>query len=63
MILNALEGLPHDMAILIIAHRQSTIKNADKIYLMDHGKIKESGPYEELLKSSRGRFKELFQTN
>ena len=62
-ILKALEGLPHDMAILIIAHRLSTIKNADKIYLIDQGRIIESGSYDELLKSRQGRFKELFPQN
>ncbi|MDI6644195.1 MAG: ABC transporter ATP-binding protein [Methanobacteriaceae archaeon] len=61
-ILKALESLPHDITILIIAHRQSTIKNADIIYLMDQGRIIESGSYEELLKNRKGRFKELFQT-
>jgi len=60
-ILNALEGLPQEISILIIAHRQSTIKNADKIYLMDHGQIIESGTYPELLKEDKGRFRELFQ--
>ena len=37
---------------IIIAHRLSTILNADRIYVLDHGVIRESGTFEELM--SRG---------
>ena len=35
--------------VVIIAHRLSTVKNADKIVVMDDGRIKESGTHHELL--------------
>lgn len=45
----ALERLCKDRTVLIIAHRLSTVRNADKILVMHKGKIAESGTHEELL--------------
>lgn len=50
-ILNAIEKLHGGITILMIAHRLSTIKNADYIYLVDDGRIIESGSWNELLKT------------
>ncbi len=43
---------------LVIAHRLSTIINADRIYVLEHGEMKESGTYDELMKK-KGAFYEL----
>ena len=43
---------------VVIAHRLSTILNADRIYVMEHGEIKESGTYETLMQN-KGAFYEL----
>jgi ATP-binding cassette subfamily B protein len=47
----ALDELSRDRTTIVIAHRLSTVKNADKIFVVDGGEIKESGTHEELLKN------------
>lgn len=47
-----------DKTVIVIAHRLSTVKNADKIVVMDDGKIKESGTHSELL-NLKGIYYEL----
>jgi len=48
-ILEAIDDLRGEITILMIAHRISTIKNADQIHLVSQGKIQESGSWDELL--------------
>ena len=55
---NQLYNLSKDMNIIIVAHRLSSIKNCDKIIVIDHGKIVESGTHQELIKLN-GKYKEL----
>lgn len=45
----ALERLTQNKTVLLIAHRLSTIEQADRIVVMDHGKLVESGNKEQLL--------------
>tara|TARA_Y100000588_G_scaffold393423_1_gene509353 strand:- start:1927 stop:3699 length:1773 start_codon:yes stop_codon:yes gene_type:complete len=54
---NVLEG----RTSFVIAHRLSTIVNADKIVVMDSGKIVEVGDHETLLEKPDGRYKELYE--
>ena len=51
-----IENLSGNITCIIIAHRMSTIRNCDKIYVMDNGKVVESGNHEELIKVN-GRYK------
>ena len=44
----SIDALKGTMTVIIIAHRLSTIKNADKIIVLDQGKVKEEGSFEEL---------------
>lgn len=56
----ALDVLMQNRTSLVIAHRLSTIENADRILVMDKGKIVESGTHKELLKA-KGYYTKLYQ--
>jgi ABC-type multidrug transport system fused ATPase/permease subunit len=47
----------------IVAHRLSTIRNADKIVFLDAGHIVECGPHDELMKIEGGRYRHLYETH
>ena len=59
MIQNALNELAKGRTTLIVAHRLSTIKNADRILVINHGEIVESGSHKELL-DSEGIYSKLY---
>lgn len=59
-ILQSIEKLHGDLTILIIAHRLSTIRHADQIYLLEKGRIMESGTWDELIRRKE-RFWRLCQ--
>ncbi|MBO5411853.1 MAG: ABC transporter ATP-binding protein [Clostridia bacterium] len=54
----AIERLVKNRTTFVVAHRLSTIRNADRIVVMEEGKMVEVGSYEELM-SLGGRFSEL----
>ena len=49
---NAILNLTKNKTTLVIAHRLSTIIRANKIFVLDQGKIADSGTHNELLKKS-----------
>ncbi|TYT60303.1 ABC transporter ATP-binding protein [Natrialba swarupiae] len=49
---DGIESMDRDYAMLVIAHRLSTVTNADRIYTMEGGRIVEAGPHEELVSNS-----------
>ena len=52
-ILEAIHNLAHKKTIIIIAHRFSTVKECDVIYLLEQGRIVDQGTYQELLTGNR----------
>lgn len=59
MIQKAIERIRGEHTILIVTHRLSTIMKANNIYVVEEGKILESGTKENLL-ASNGRFRQLY---
>lgn len=55
----ALEKELQNKTLIFVAHRVSTLKNADKIYVFDRGRVVESGKYEELLNNQESLFYKL----
>jgi ABC-type multidrug transport system fused ATPase/permease subunit len=49
---NSIDQLKCRYTVIVIAHRLSTVKSADKIYLLNQGRIQSSGAFDELLSSS-----------
>jgi subfamily B ATP-binding cassette protein MsbA len=58
---DGIERMDRDYAIFVIAHRLSTVLNADQIYTVADGHIVESGSHEELI-SQGGTYSSLYET-
>jgi ATP-binding cassette subfamily B multidrug efflux pump len=61
MIQIATEKITKGRTSIIIAHRLATIKKADKIIVMDAGKIVEIGTHKELIRKENGYYKNLYE--
>jgi len=58
----AIYNLMEDRTVFVIAHRLSTVKNADNIVVIDHGQIREQGTHEELLQKEDSVYAALYKT-
>ena len=58
----AIDNLMADRTVFIIAHRLSTVRNADKIVVVNYGKIVEIGNHEELINKEGGIYASLYHT-
>ena len=59
LVQEAIEKLMKDRTVLVIAHRLSTVKNADNIIVLEQGKIIEKGNHVELI-DKKGKYSELY---
>lgn len=57
----ALSALAADKTVIVIAHRLHTVQRADRIVVLDGGRVAESGTHDELL-SAGGRYARLWRT-
>lgn len=58
----AIENLMNDRTVFVIAHRLSTVKNADKIVVINNGEIVESGTHKQLLEKENSIYAALYKT-
>lgn len=56
----AIDNLMTDRTVFVIAHRLSTVRHADKIVVVNYGKIVEEGTHEELLAKENGVYASLY---
>ena len=62
LIQEALNTLKKGRTTIVVAHRLSTIKNADEILVVSNGRIIESGSHDTLIKKRNGIYKKLYNS-
>ena len=62
LIQESLNNLKKGRTTIVVAHRLSTIRNADEIFVIVSGEIKESGTHEDLIKKRKGIYKKLYNS-
>jgi ABC-type multidrug transport system fused ATPase/permease subunit len=60
-IFKSLKNNHNNQTRVIISHKFSNVRDADKIILIEHGTIIEQGSHDELMKLEKGRYRELFE--
>ena len=63
VIQNTVENIFKDSTVITIAHRIQTVKKCDKIFVMENGKIVETGKPEELINNEQSKFYSLYYKN
>lgn len=61
LVKQALDRLMTNRTTLIIAHRLSTVRDADRVLVLDKGQIVESGTHDELVKAENGLYRKLVE--
>lgn len=61
LVQEALESLMKNRTSIVIAHRLSTIRNCDRIAVLHHGTIAESGSHDELMKLEKGIYRRMVE--
>ena len=61
LVQEALDRVMRNRTVIVVAHRLSTIRDAHRIVVLDHGKVAESGSYSELMSIKKGSFRTLVE--
>lgn len=61
IIMKNMQKICQGRTVILIAHRLSTVKNADRIIVMEKGEIVEQGKHHELLQNNNGLYSYLHQ--
>lgn len=61
LVKEALERLMRGRTTIIIAHRLSTVKDVDRVLVIENGRVVQQGAHEELLKDSEGTYRRLIE--
>jgi len=61
LVTESLEKLMEGRTTIIIAHRLSTVKKADKIIVLDKGRVVEIGKHKDLIKKKRGIYRKFYE--
>jgi ATP-binding cassette, subfamily B, bacterial MsbA len=61
LVQEALANLMNGRTTLVIAHRLATVRNADRILVIDGGEVRETGTHEELLRRPGGLYSRLYE--
>ena len=62
LVQKGMDGLMKGRTVFVIAHRLSTVRNADEIIVLEHGKIIERGTHDQLM-AMQGRYYHLYTGN
>jgi len=58
---SSVDALQGEVTVVIIAHRLLTVKKADRVYVLDEGRVIEEGSYDELRHREEGVFREMVE--
>jgi subfamily B ATP-binding cassette protein MsbA len=61
LVQNAIDNLMKNRTVILIAHRLATVRNADKIIVMENGCVAENGTHEALMCLENGIYRKLNQ--
>ena len=60
-LLEELESLMAGRTVIMVAHRLSTVRNVDRIYVLERGRVVEHGPHDELM-ATTGQYHQLYSS-
>ena len=60
LVQDALDNLVKGRTTIMVAHRLSTVRDADRIFVLDRGRLVEDGTHEELMRNQTGEYRRMW---